>query len=217
MGTSTSESTRRHRRKVWLFTSVVAVLAVVGVTTWKVWPSEDPSISIPDRVCQGSLSSETVKSLFPEHGEPFQEERSYNFFTVRPESSEKPSLGQCEMSGGGRSVEINYSRLQSAGGYTSEDVERRAAESGSTPLTLGEARGFHKFAATELFVSCPMGKDRGALLEIAIGASGFPDEVDRATIKQLAALAADAARFVAQDVVGCEGAQSLPDGPPQLG
>ncbi|NUL07480.1 hypothetical protein HRW07_30540 [Streptomyces lunaelactis] len=215
MNSPASASASWSKRKPWAIPAGLTALALAGLATWQFWPSGDPTLSIPEKVCEGALPSDWVKTLLPERGESFQEKNAYNYSDATPGGRESPGGGKCNLSGGGEKLMINWYRMQSAG-FTPEDLERDAAKPGSTPIKLGEAWGYHSGPGVDLFASCPYTKDRGALLAIQIGLSGLPDEVDRATIQHLANLAADAARVVARDVIGCEGAENLPDGPPRL-
>lgn len=214
--TTTLVPERQNRRKVGVIVAGAAGLALAGITAWQLWPGEDSVVAVPEKVCQSSMPSSYLKSLLPKKGDSFKEEDSYNFFSSRSEGSDGPTAGECELSGGGKSLTINYRRLQSPD-LNFEDVKQTAAEPGSTPIALGPAQGYIRGPRTELFVSCPFAKGRADLLEIEVGASGFAGETDRDTKQNLAGFAADTARVVAQNLVGCEGADDLPDGAPQLG
>jgi hypothetical protein len=216
--TTTPVPERRHARKVKVGGIIAGamVLALAGVTVWQVWPGEESAVSVPSKVCENAVPSTSLKALLPETGESFEEERSYNFSSSRSRGVDGPTAGDCELSGGGKSLTINYRRLQSPD-LTFDDVKRDAAEPGSTLITLGPAQGYIRGARTELFVSCPFATGRADLLEIEIGASGFSDEADSDTKQDLAGFAADTARVVAQELVGCESADDLPAGVPKLG
>ncbi|MFE7352535.1 hypothetical protein ACFU8Q_04890 [Streptomyces sp. NPDC057543] len=200
-----------NKRKKIVFAALgVLVLAGVGIALFL--PDREPALSIPDRVCAEAVPSTHVKSLLPERGRPFEEERAVNF--MRDASK---GLGMCDLSGGGRIFEIRYSRLQDPK-YSREWVQRDASKPGNIPLSLGAAGGYiESYNRAELFVDCPYAKGRKDLLEVSVGIGGVSETKDSTRQAELSALAADVARVVARDVERCEGAADLPDGAPKVG
>ncbi|MCX5082027.1 hypothetical protein ACWCOW_26340 [Streptomyces sp. NPDC001939] len=198
---------------------VVVLLVLGGLGGWLLWPDEEPVVAVPAKVCEASLPGGAVKGLVPERGEKFREENAYNFATAghSPEAVRRWGLGQCQLTGGGASVKVEY-RLLQGGDYTRADVDTDARESGSTPLALGAAGGYLKGPGAHLFVDCPVRPGGDELLEVSVGVGGNgADEKDRAVRSSASALAADAARHVARDIRRCPGAENLPSGPPRIG
>lgn len=173
-------------------------------------PGQDPVLSIPGRVCQDAVSSAQVKTLLPDKGESF-EEGAVGFMAGLPRG-----LGKCELSGGGKDLDIRYSRIQDPD-FTWETVQRNVSKPGNIPISLGEAGGYIGGGSVELFVDCPYEKGRKDLLRVVVGIGGVPKIEDSAMKANISGLAADVARAVARDVVGCEGAADLPDGAPKIG
>ncbi|MFE2988177.1 hypothetical protein [Streptomyces sp. NPDC059262] len=176
-------------------------------------------MTVPAKVCEASLPGGAVKGLMPERGEEFQEKNAYNFATGGHSSDAVRNwgLGQCLLAGGGVSLKVEYRFLQ-GGDYTRADVERDARESGSTPLTLGDAGGYLEGPGAHLFVDCPVRPGGDELLEVSVGVGGNGVDVkDRAVRSSAAGLAADAARHVARDIRSCPDAEKLPSGPPRIG
>ncbi|MEV0775576.1 hypothetical protein [Streptomyces sp. NPDC050428] len=190
--------------------TALGVLAVAGVGGWALWSAEEPAVAVPDRVCQEMVPSTQVKSLLPERGEAF-EQASSNFV---PDSAK--GLGSCELTGGGKTINIRYGMIQAAD-FTLDSVTRDATEPGKTPLSLGPAKGYLREAGGSLLVACPYEKGRNDLLDVSVGVEGLPDTKDGATTKEIAALTADVARAVAREVENCEGADELPDTAPEIG
>ncbi|MFF8915644.1 hypothetical protein ACF08M_20540 [Streptomyces sp. NPDC015032] len=197
------------RRKIVFAALGAVVVAGVGIALFL--PDQKPALSVPDRVCAEAVPSTHVKALLPEKGETFEEKRAVNFM---PDVSK--GLGMCDLSGGGRTLGVRYSRLQDPK-YNREWVQRNASKPGNTPISLGPAGGYINRYSAALFVDCPYAKGRTDLLSVSVGIGGVPETEDRAMMAELSALAADVARVVARDVERCEGAADLPDGDPKAG
>ncbi|MER5227488.1 hypothetical protein [Streptomyces flaveus] len=198
---------------------VVVLLVLAGAGVWLLWPDEEPAVAVPGKVCEKSLPGGTVKGLMPDRGAKFQEKNAYNFATAghSQDAMRDWGLGQCLLTGGGVTVEVEY-RLLQGGEYTRDDAERDARKSGSTPFTLGEAVGYLDGPGAHLFVDCPLRTGGDELLEVSVGVGGSgTDTKDRAVRASAAALAADTARHAAQDIWHCAGAERLPDGAPSMG
>ena len=215
---TTSRPAGRARWKIPA--AVVAVLVVLaGVGIWLMWPDQDPAVAVPGKVCEKSLPGGNVKGLMPEHGEKFQEKNAYNFASAgrSQDTMQDWGLGQCLLTGGGTTVEVEY-RLLQGGDPTRDDVERDAKKSGSTPLTLGEAVGYLNGPGAHLFVDCAVRAGGKDLLEVSVGVGGNgADMKDPAVRASAAGLAADAVRHAAQDIRHCADAESLPGGAPSIG
>lgn len=202
-------TTGKKRRTVVLVS--LGVLAVVGLAVGLLLPDQKPAVAVPDRVCQELLSSTHVKSLLPEKGEAFEEERSVNFGADASKGG-----GSCDLSGGGRTIAISFSRIQDPD-YTMDTVAREAAEPGKTPISLGPADGYFGNYSAWLYAPCPYSKGRHDLLAVKVGVSGNAEIKDRAAMEKVAALTADVTRTVAREVENCEGADDLPDAAPKIG
>ncbi|MFJ4838435.1 hypothetical protein [Streptomyces sp. NPDC088746] len=198
-----------NRRKKIVF-AALGVLVVAGVGVAVFLPDQKPALSVPDRVCQEAVPGAHVKSLLPENGEAF-EEGSTNFM-----ADASKGLGKCDLSGGGRDLEIKYSRIQEPD-FTWDSVRQDASKPDNTPLSLGPASGYVGNNRAELFVDCPYSKGRRDALEVSVGIAGVPDTEDTTRTAELSALTADVARAAARDVVGCERAADLPDSAPKIG
>jgi len=200
--------------------AVVAVLLILaGAGVWLLWPDEEPVVAVPGTVCEKSLPGGTVRSLMPDRGAKFQEKNAYNFATAGQSQAAMQDwgLGQCLLTGGGVTVQVEY-RLLQGGEYTRADVERDAHKSGRTPLTLGDATGYLDGPGAHLFVNCPVRAGGDELLEISVGVGGDGADVKDGTVRSSgAALAADTARHAAQKIRHCAGAERLPGGAPSMG
>ncbi|WP_124274285.1 hypothetical protein [Streptomyces sp. ADI93-02] len=196
------------RKKIAFAALGVLVVAGVGVAVFL--PDEEPALSIPGRVCGEAVPTAHVKSLLPEKGEAFEE--GSVFFTAGTAGG----TGKCELSGGGRSLAIKYSRIQDPA-YDQERVRSEAAKPGNTRLSLGPAEGYIGGYGASLFVGCPYAGGRKDLLAVSVAVGGISKITDSAMQVRVSALTADVARGVARDVVGCEGAADLPDSAPKIG
>ncbi|WP_406146528.1 hypothetical protein [Streptomyces sp. NBC_01012] len=197
------------KRKKIVFTAL-GILVVAGVGVALLLPDQKPTLSIPDTVCAEAVPSAHVKALLPEKGEAFEEERAINFM------ADAKGPGTCDLSGGGRILEIKYGTIQDPE-YDREWVQRNASKPDNTPLSLGPAGGYLGSYGAEVFVDCPYAKGRKDLLRVSVGIGGVPKIKDDAMKADVSGLAADVARAVARDVVGCEGAADLPDSAPKIG
>lgn len=197
-------------RKQLILPVCLGVAALVGLGAWALWPSEEPAVAVPERVCQELVPSTHVKSLLPARGEAF-EQGSSNFV---PDLSK--GLGKCELSGGGKTINIRYGMIQAAD-FTLDSVARDATEPGKTPLSLGAAEGYLRQAGGSLLVACPYEKGSNDLLDVSVGVEGLSEAEDGATMKEIGGLTADVARVITQQVENCEGADDLPDTAPKIG
>ncbi|MEC4019182.1 hypothetical protein [Streptomyces sp. H27-D2] len=205
---------RGSRRKKIIVPVCLGVAVLAGLGVWKFALSQDLAVAVPDRVCDNALPGGTVQELLPERGKAF-EEKLYGF--ASPESVS--SVWKCSLDGGGKHISIAYFPVLDPDGYGPEDVERDAARPGNAPVAWGDTKGFVDGSAVSLFVSCRGSKNRDILLEITTGVGGYGDKRLKdlpGTVEQVAALAAETARFVAPRVEFCE-APSLPEAPPVIG
>ncbi|AWL38300.1 MULTISPECIES: hypothetical protein [unclassified Streptomyces] len=208
--TDTSAAPTSDTRRKKIVFAALGALVVAGAAVALFLPDQKPALSIPDRVCAEAVPSTHVKALLPEKGEAFEEERAYNFFT----GATPKGLGKCELSGGGRTLGISYSRIQERE-YDREWVRGLASKPGHHPITWGAAGGFVTRNNAALFVDCPNPK-RMNLMEVSVGIGGGPETEDPAIMAELSALAADIARAVTRDIELCKGAEDLPENDPTL-
>ncbi|GGW81493.1 hypothetical protein GCM10010503_68580 [Streptomyces lucensis JCM 4490] len=201
---------RERRCGPWLAAAAVGVLAVAGVAAWQMWPSGEPDVAVPARVCEGALPGTEVKALLPEKGKQFSQWHTGVFNPEEPYTRAAP--GTCKVYGGGRAVRIEH-LLYSGSDYTMKDVARDAGAAGATPIALGAAAGFHKGDTTSLFIDCS--SDQGkAVVEVDVT---YRKTSDRAVIRTMASLAADTLRLEARGLWDCDGAERLPNGSPRVG
>lgn len=188
----------------------VAVVAVVGA--WALWPSEEPVIAVPDRVCGNALPGEPIRDLLPERGKGFEEE------VVGSSSPGSIStVWKCRLIGGGQSVYLTSSPLLDPDDYGPEDIAKDAGKPGNVPISWGANRGVVEGNTVALYVGCESSDGRDSLLAVSTSVNGGDGKLkDRATREKTVALAADTARFVAARVDFCEPAP-LPDTPPKIG
>ncbi|MEU1401337.1 hypothetical protein ABZ471_03045 [Streptomyces sp. NPDC005728] len=200
-----------RRFTMWITLAVVGVLAVAGALTWKLWPSEEPSVAVPARVCDNALPGVDVKALLPEKGEPFTEWHTGSFNPMGGYAAKVP--GTCKVYGGGKAVTIKHS-LYVGSDYTMKDVARDASVA-ATRIAFGEAKGFHEGDTAYLFTNCSSAQDKTkALVEVDVT---YEKTTDRAVIRKVASLAADTLRLESQKLWTCDGADDLPKGSPQVG
>lgn len=195
-----------HRKLVMVSAIVLATVAALGV--WKFWPSADPVVAVPARVCDASIDGSLISPLLPERGEPFKEER-FAYFGQRSISAP----GKCYLSGGGAQVSIAYVHILSPEDYSREDIERDAAKPGNRPVSLGGAKGYADAHSVSLFTGCRSEAGRETLVEVATSISDSTK--DEATLQRAAALTAEVSRSVAPRMKSCT-AQPLPQGNPTL-
>jgi hypothetical protein len=197
---------------MWISLAVVGVLTVAGVAAWQLWPSEEAAVAVPARVCDDALPGADVKALLPKEGKPFTQWHTGVFNPREPYPKKEP--GTCKVYGGGESITIKQS-LYSGSDYTMKEVGRDATAAGAIRITLGQAHGFHKGDTTSLFVDCSSDQDQTkSLVEVDVT---YHQTSDRAVIRKMASLAADALRLEAQKLWTCTGADDLPSGGPQVG
>ncbi|MFJ6442973.1 hypothetical protein [Streptomyces sp. NPDC091649] len=189
--------------------SAIALTAVVALGVWKVWPAADSVIAVPDRVCDASIDGSLVSPLLPERGEPFKEER-FSYFGQGSISAP----GKCYLSAGGEQVSIAYVHILSPEDYSREDIERDAAKPGSTPVSLGNAKGYADARSVSLFTGCRSEAGRETLVEVKTSISDSTK--DETALRRAAALTAEVSRSVTPRMKSCT-AEALPQGDPTLG
>lgn len=210
----TVESKRKFT--LWVAVALVAVTSA-GVAAWMFRPASKPLVSIPERVCAKSLPGKAVTELLPKRG------KEYRDYISGADKFDVPHTGpapDCDLSGGGRWIRVKYNQHLNSdtiknADKAKEQVAREGAEPGSVPLRLGDARGYAWKHAAVLHLDCPEGKFPG-IVEVSVD-DRREFQADSSDAEAFAALAADTLRLAGRKVYRCEGAASLPEGPPQLG
>ncbi|MEV0775575.1 hypothetical protein [Streptomyces sp. NPDC050428] len=188
----------------------VAILAGLGV--WALWPSDEPVIAVPDRVCGGALPGGPVGDLLPERGKGFEEELvgSSSPGSISP-------VWKCRVLGGGQSVYLAYSPILDPADYGPEDITRDARKPGNVPLSWGTNKGYVEGKTVSLFVGCENSDGGDVLLEVSATVNrGERNLTDATTRGKAVALAADTARFAAPRVEVCKPG-TLPETAPEIG
>ncbi|MFG2781287.1 hypothetical protein ACGFY7_25980 [Streptomyces prunicolor] len=194
-----------------------ALALTAGLLVW--WNvSGDPAIGIPSKVCQNALPSTDLKELFPSKGKAFEEDSTTNGFVVPAKPLLRAGGGTCYLSAGGEDMSVKHYALLD-GIAEAEKSRLGAAKLGPATLTLGKAKGTITTTppSATLYVDCPFPafKDPNGVVKISILISA--KKADESTLSHLAAFTADVTRIVTQDILGCEGADALPDGPAKAG
>ncbi|MEL3948044.1 hypothetical protein [Streptomyces sp. LNU-CPARS28] len=204
----------KRKRNLWTAV-VVALVAAAGVSVWQLWPVGASAVSVPDRVCGNALPGDPAADFLPETGEQYGENVGDEFGV-----SYTGPTPECIISAGGRRVMVEYAKFLDTDTYKTrhdaeEQAERIASNPESSPLRLGEARGYASKHAAILLLNCPMQGYPGTVTASVFGLSGFPS--DSSDPKAFADLTAATLRLAARDVYKCAASSSLPTGPPALG
>jgi hypothetical protein len=183
---------------------------------WKFWPSAEPSVAIPERVCKGKLPGPLIAGLLPKKGAAFKESAGADF-----ETPERGTIPECRLYAGGQGVSIRYNHLGDSGlGIAKEwkaKNEQTANQSGFSPIRLGEASGYAGPQGAGLIIDCPGPTDKAAILLVDVEYLRSPNGGNADSRAKFATLAAEVSRVTAQDIMKCAGAEALPDGPPRVG
>lgn len=204
----------KRKRNLWVAVTV-ALVASAGVAVWQLWPAGAPAVSVPDRVCAKKLPGKIAADLLPEEGEPYWENSEDGFGGLH----EAPTP-DCTIGADDREVDVSYFRYSDTDMHkfrhkAEEEVDRVARTPGSTPLRLGEARGYASKHAAVLILNCPMQRYPGTLTASVHGVRGFPSA--DSDPKAFAELTAETLRLAARDVYKCRSSSALPTGSPVLG
>ncbi|MEV6588092.1 hypothetical protein [Streptomyces acidicola] len=156
-------------------------------------------MAVPAKVCDGSLAGNLVSPLLGDHGTAYSEEAQ----GFKGEST----TGFCSVRGGGLTVRISY-RLWSGDFYKDEAVEELITADGRQALKVGTAKGYASDTSGALFVPCPKSDDAESKVQVQAEYLKHDDAKDNGT-ERFRDLTAATARYVAQDLLGCEGAESL--------
>lgn len=210
----------KRKSKLWVaFSAVVAVSA--GVAVWRLWPSHEPAVSVPARVCTKTLPAEAVTQLLPKSGKKYHEYISGSIGFGAPDRPEEPPPS-CKFSGGGRRVSIEHNHVfnsDSLGVWSADEarrkVEKESKLQGSVPVSLGRSYGYTRERGAVLLLDC-RDRDMEGVIEVSVR-----DQDDSVSAESDAAafaeLAADTMRLARHKVYQCDGGATLPSGPPTLG
>ncbi|MBL1288268.1 hypothetical protein JKV81_15680 [Streptomyces sp. For3] len=211
--TSVSTHGSGRRKRGIILSLCLGAVVLTGLGAWALWPSEEPSVAVPDRVCAGALPGGPVRDLLPERGEAYTEDYLFGSYSATSVST----TWKCSLSGGGNSVHFSKFLILSEDDYSSQDIARDAAKPGNAPLSWGAGSGFVGTDRVSLFVGCKGSKGSPVLLETNVSVDrGDADPKDRAAQEEVVALAADFARFMTVRVDHCK-AVELPDSAPKIG
>jgi hypothetical protein len=212
MHDNTSVPARESNRRKIVLPLCLGAVVLIGLGAWALWPTEEPAIAVPDRVCGDALPGGPVRDLLPEHGKGFEEE-----LLGSSSATSVSTTWKCRLSGGGQSVHLVHSPILGVDDYSAQDIARDAAKSGNIPLSWGTEKGFIEGNTVSLFVGCESSEGRPILLETHTTVSGTDAELGGRTAQEKAtALAADTARFMAARVDYCKPPE-LPDSVPTIG
>jgi hypothetical protein len=155
-------------------------------------------------VCDGSLAGDLVSPLLGEHGSAYAEE---------VQGFEKGgTTGFCSARGGGVALRISYHRW-SGDSYKDETVEKLISTDGRQALKVGTAKGYTSASAGALFVPCPRNDDPDSKVQIQVEYLHH-DGTKETEAKAFRDLTLATARYVAQDLLQCDGAESLRESTP---
>lgn len=109
-------------------------------------------------------------------------------------------------------MQISYHRW-SGDSYKDETVEKLISTDGRQALKAGTAKGYTSDSAGALFVPCPTNDDPGSKVQIQAAYLHHDGTKDTET-RAFRDLTLATARYVAQDLLRCEGAESLSESTP---
>jgi hypothetical protein len=145
-----------------------------------------------------------VSPLLGDHGSAYTEE-------VRGFEKDG-TTGFCSVRGGGLALQISYHRW-SGDSYKDETVEKLISTDGRQALKVGTAKGYTSDSAGALFVPCPRKDDADSKVQIQAEYLHH-DGTKETETKAFRDLTLATARYVAQDLLQCEGAESLSEPTP---
>ncbi|MFJ4919941.1 hypothetical protein [Streptomyces sp. NPDC088725] len=191
----------------------MTALALTGLVVWYFWPSKDPVVAIPQRVCGEKLSGKIVSELLPKTGSAFNEDVDNKF-----ELQDGRPAPTCILWAGDRGITLVYYKITGSD-FVREwrtDYKRKAEQSEFRTVTGGNTVGYSGSHSAGIIADCTTPEDEGI---VAVSAEGpdFPDEENEKVRKNFATLAAETLRVAAQDILKCPGAGALPAGAPEIG
>ncbi|MFC9700696.1 hypothetical protein ACFTWD_08400 [Streptomyces sp. NPDC056943] len=198
-----------HRGRAFAATGLVLAVTA-GVLWWRADRQQAPApVAVPQRVCDGSVSADSLGKLLPERGNPYQE-----YLSEGPAQTHVSTW--CTVHGGGATVTFFYVREMIPDGFE-QQLAKRLKRQENAPLTWGPVKGWGNDTGAHLYVDCP-DEELGLVqqVHVEVGYSKpLEHRVDdvRAVLGQLVA---DGARYVAKGLK-CKGADNLPTGPATFG
>ncbi|WP_329313797.1 hypothetical protein [Streptomyces sp. NBC_01262] len=159
-------------------------------------------MAVPAKVCDGSLSGSLVSPLLPDHGTAYSEE-------VQGFGTDSSGVGFCSIRGGGQGLHLSYHRW-TGDSYSDKTIEELASAKGRQALKVGAAKGDVSNTFGELFVQCPSKADSDSKVQVSV--EYLHRDGTKGAVADLRALTVAASRYVAQDLLDCEGAETLDAG-----
>ncbi|GHE73594.1 hypothetical protein GCM10018785_47140 [Streptomyces longispororuber] len=210
----------RRQIKLWGTVSLVAA-ALVGVAVWLMWPSSEPVVSLPARVCDEALPTGAPAALLPRTGKDYYESVVGSVEFNAPHDPAEPSPA-CNFSGGGRHITVEHDRHFNdkslairAADEAKEAVAEEAQLPGRAPLSLGRSYGYAWKHGAVLLLNCRDEGEEGVIKVNVYDWKKFASEDSDA--KAFGELAADTLRMATKSVYRCDHRSALPGGPPRLG
>jgi hypothetical protein len=177
--------------------AVGCVVLAGGIGWWAL--REGPAVSVPAKVCDGSLSGSLVSTLLPDYGTAYSEK-------VQGFGKDGSGAGFCSIRGGGLGLHLSYHRW-TGDFYSDKTIEDLASAKGRQALKAGTAKGDVSDTFGELFVQCPSKADPDSKVQVSV--EYLHRDGTKGAVADLRALTVAAARYVAQDLLDCEGAEAL--------
>ncbi|MFG2518952.1 hypothetical protein [Streptomyces sp. NPDC048527] len=214
----------RRFRKPWLLSGLSVLVVLVAMLVWSPWSSGEKRVAIPDKVCQKSLSSKYVGPLLPVSGEEFKEVPITTGFALPVKPYVHGGGGSCDLSAGGQGISIEHNLFLD--GYADKKIKEASNSPGSRGIRFGDAKGYvgqferdskylksaSHVTSASLYLACPKPgiHDSKYVLNVTVVASG--SRADATTRQNVVSLISEATRIVARDLLGCKGADNLPNG-----
>ncbi|MFD3995391.1 hypothetical protein [Streptomyces sp. NPDC058583] len=208
--TRTRRGISRLRGRALAATVLVLAVTAGGLFWWRAGKQSTPTpVAVPQRVCDGSVSADSLGKLLPEYGNPYQE-----YLSEGPDQSRVSTW--CTVHGGGATVTFFYVREMIPDGFE-EQLAKRLKRKENAPLTWGPAKGWGNDTGAHLYVDCP-DEELGLVQQVHVEV-GYSKPLEHRVDEVravLGRLVADGARYVAKGLQ-CEGADRLPAGPAVFG
>ncbi|WJV46490.1 hypothetical protein [Streptomyces flavofungini] len=206
-------------RKSWWGAGSAAVAVFVGVAAWQLWPSDETAVSVPARVCDGSLPAKAAAQILPKSGKRYFEYINGTGFGTAFRSGEAPPT--CTFTGGGQRIRVEYNRHfnePSLEIMAADDARKRVRKESKSPgkvsLSIGESYGYASSHGAALLLDCRDDGDTG-IIEVSVDAR-TDSSADSSDTKAFAELAAETLRMATRHVYRCDNSTALPAGPPTL-
>jgi len=194
------DAPRPSRRARWIAVAVGCAVLAGGIGWWAL--REGSAVAVPAKVCDGSLGGSLVSPLLPDHGTAYSEE-------VQGFGTGSSGVGFCSIRGGGQGLRLSYHRW-TGDSYSDKTIEKLASAKGRQALKVGTAKGDVSNTFGELFVRCASKADPDSKVQVSV--EYLHRDGTKGAVADLRALTVAATRYVAQDLLDCEGAETLDAG-----